>query len=421
MGGLMRQYWVPALRSTELPKPDGDPVRVMLFGEKLIAFRDSSGRVGLIADACPHRGASLFFGRNEECGIRCVYHGWKFDVSGQCVEMPNEPPASNFKDKVRARTYPCVERGGNIVWTYMGERDTPPPMPHFEVLDYPDEDIMNLTFHYRCNWVQAMEGNNDMTHASFLHAGHQHWQDMDPNKILRAATYDRSPGHKLLDIEAGVLSAASFRDPDREDHTYWGITHWMFPFYSLVPTGPLGKKVAFIATVPMDDDHTLQFVATLRLHRLVFADREYSGEQLQPNGTGWYDRFRWKHVTQQDYGLDRDRQRRGESYTGLDGNIIEDVAITENMGPIVDRTKEHLGAADVEIIRIRRRLIAAATALAENGTTPPGVDDPYAYRVRGGGVSLPTGVDWLEGTEELRAVPDDPMALADAAPSATPA
>ena len=131
MGNLFRQYWLPAMLSEELPAPDSDPVRVMLLGEKLIAFRDSNGQVGLIQNHCPHRGASLFFGRNEEAGLRCVYHGWKFDVTGQCVDMPNEPAESNFKSKVKAVAYPARERGG-LVWVYMGPRSTPPELPDIE-------------------------------------------------------------------------------------------------------------------------------------------------------------------------------------------------------------------------------------------------------------------------------------------------
>src|SRR6266700_2179474 len=132
MGNLMRQYWLPAMLSSELPSIDSDPVRVLLLGEQLIAFRDSTGKVGLLANNCPHRGASLFFGRNEESGLRCVYHGWKFDTAGRCVDMPNEPPESNFKDKVRARAYPCRDVNG-MIWVYMGPRETPPPLPAFEV------------------------------------------------------------------------------------------------------------------------------------------------------------------------------------------------------------------------------------------------------------------------------------------------
>src|SRR5919202_22371 len=131
MGQFIREYWVPAMLSSELPAADSDPVRVLLLGERLIAFRDTNGQVGLLANNCPHRGASLFFGRNEECGLRCVYHGWKFDANGVCVDMPNEPAESNFKEKVRAVAYPCYERAG-IVWTYMGPRQEPPPLPNQE-------------------------------------------------------------------------------------------------------------------------------------------------------------------------------------------------------------------------------------------------------------------------------------------------
>jgi phthalate 4,5-dioxygenase len=131
MGELFRNYWLPAVRSDELAAPDSPPIRIRLLGENLIAFRATSGEVGLLQNACPHRGASLFFGRNEENGLRCVYHGWKFDVSGACVDMPSEPSESNFKAKVRAKAYPCIERGG-IVWTYMGNRPVPPPMPELE-------------------------------------------------------------------------------------------------------------------------------------------------------------------------------------------------------------------------------------------------------------------------------------------------
>src|SRR6202049_1321808 len=131
MGSLFRQFWLPALLSSELPGPDAAPVRVMLLGEQLIAFRDSTGHVGLVANNCPHRGASLFFGRNEESGLRCVYHGWKFAVDGTGLYMPNEPSESDFRTKVRATAYPCRERGG-IVWTYMGPRADPPPLPDLE-------------------------------------------------------------------------------------------------------------------------------------------------------------------------------------------------------------------------------------------------------------------------------------------------
>src|SRR3954462_14503302 len=170
MGDFMRRYWVPALLSFELPTPDCPPVRVKLLGEELIAFRDTNGQVGLIAANCPHRGASLFFGRNEEGGLRCVYHGWKFDTTGQCVDMPNEPAESDFKQKVRATAYPCTERNG-VVWAYLGPRQTPPPLPDFEANMLGEGSYSISIIHRPCNWMQGWEGEMDTAHQAFLHSG----------------------------------------------------------------------------------------------------------------------------------------------------------------------------------------------------------------------------------------------------------
>jgi phenylpropionate dioxygenase-like ring-hydroxylating dioxygenase large terminal subunit len=413
MGNLMREYWVPALRCDELPEPDCEPVRVMLLGERLIAFRDSSGRVGLLPNACPHRGASLFFARNEQDGLRCPYHGWKFDVQGRCVDMPNEPPDSNFKDKVRAGAYPCVERAG-LVWTYMGPREEPPPMPDFEVFDYPDEQLTHTTYTNQCNWVQAMEGDNDPTHFGFLHVGHADVDDVPDHTYLQAQVYDRRPGQKLLDTPAGLMVGRYHKIPDDEQNLYWGLGHWLFPFYTFTSVGVLGMKVAMVARVPMDDEHTITFAVLVDAaaqrpaeavgrKQVGFAVREYTHLPLEPNTVDWYGRFRWKQNEENDYLIDREKQRSGASFTGIDGNIIEDVAITESMGPFFDRRTEHVGVADVGIVQIRRRLLDAANALAEEGVTPPGVDDPSAYLQRAGAVKLPIGADWIEQTEALRA------------------
>ena len=170
MGHLMRQYWMPGLKSDELPAPDSPPLRLRLLGENLIAFRDTSGRVGVVQNACPHRGASLFFGRNEEDGLRCVYHGWKFDVSGACIDMPSEPAESNFKAKVRATAYATQERGG-MVWVYMGPRDIPPELPQLEQNMLPVGEASIRAIQRECNWMQALEGDIDTTHLGFLHLG----------------------------------------------------------------------------------------------------------------------------------------------------------------------------------------------------------------------------------------------------------
>ena len=170
MGQLMRQYWLPALLSSELTR-DGPPTRLMLLGEKLLAFRDSEGRVGVIDHRCPHRCASLFLGRNEKGGLRCIYHGWKFDVEGNCLDMPNVPPAQDFKDRVKAKAYKVIERGG-FIWTYMGSRKQAPPLPNLEILYLPDEERFTRVHQRECNWFQSLEGDIDTSHFGFLHAGH---------------------------------------------------------------------------------------------------------------------------------------------------------------------------------------------------------------------------------------------------------
>ncbi len=169
-GNLMRQYWLPALQAKELPSPDCAPLRLRLLGENLIAFRTTSGAVGLMQNSCPHRGASMFFGRNEEEGLRCVYHGWKFDVEGNCVDMPSEPAESNFRTKVHATAYPCIERNG-VIWTYMGTRETPPELPMFEANMMANGEMTVQNVFRECNWMQALEGDIDTSHLSFLHLG----------------------------------------------------------------------------------------------------------------------------------------------------------------------------------------------------------------------------------------------------------
>src|SRR5919198_814055 len=164
MGDMLRQYWLPALLSSELPSPDCDPVRVLLLGEQLVAFRDTTGAVGLLAHNCPHRGASLFFGRNEDNGLRCVYHGWKFATDGTCVDMPSEPAESNFKNKVRTVAYPTEERNG-VIWVYMGPRTTPPPLPHIEPNVVGGGRVEK--FLRDCSWLQSFEGDLDTTHIGF--------------------------------------------------------------------------------------------------------------------------------------------------------------------------------------------------------------------------------------------------------------
>ncbi|HEY0583192.1 MAG TPA: Rieske 2Fe-2S domain-containing protein [Chloroflexota bacterium] len=393
MGSLMRQYWLPAMLSSELPAPDSDPLRVLLLGEQLIAFRDSNGQVGLIQNNCPHRGASLFFGRNEESGLRCVYHGWKFAVDGTCVDMPNEPAESDFRSKVKAVAYPTRERGG-IVWAYLGPRAEPPPLPDLEPNMLPAERVVVAAMQRECNWLQGLEGDVDTSHLGFLHLGAIEPEATRPGTFAHYTVKDRAPRYSVVDTDYGAMYGA-YR-PGGEGMLYWRLAQFLFPFYAMIPTGVLGHQIVARAWVPMDDTHMMFFSMS------DAPARARQGEETLPNTSDWYGRFRLVGNASNDYRMDRGKQRRKEDYTGIPGIHTQDQAITESMGTIYDRTNERLGTSDVMVIRVRRRLLEAARALVERGVTPPGVDTPEVYGVRSGGVFLPEGANWLEATSELR-------------------
>src|SRR5687767_8646070 len=251
MGNFIRQYWIPALMPIELPSPDCPPVRLRLLGENLIAFRVTSGEVGIIQNACPHRGASMFFGRNEEEGLRCVYHGWKFDVTGQCVDMPSEPPESVFKTKVKAVAYPCIERNG-VIWTYMGPRETPPPLPHIEA-NMVGEGYRISKQMRDCNYMQALEGDIDTVHAAFLHRGSSKPEEAGVGSLQYYELLTREPKFSVMDTDYGTTYGA-YR-PATDETYYWRIASFMFPFYTLIPTGVLGEEVRCRPWVPIDDGH----------------------------------------------------------------------------------------------------------------------------------------------------------------------
>jgi phthalate 4,5-dioxygenase len=397
MGNLMRQYWLPALLSSELPAPDSDPVRVVLLGERLLAFRDSNGNVGLLDHACPHRGASLFFGRNEECGLRCVYHGWKFDTAGNCVDMPNEPAESDFKHKVKATAYPTQERNG-LIWAYMGPRETPPPLPDLEANNLPEGEYAVAAIQRECNYLQGLEGDIDTSHFGFLHFGAAKPESAQPGTFQFYALKDRAPRYQVVDTEYGSMYTA-FR-PAEPGTVYHRLALFLFPFWTMIPTGVLGHQIVARGWVPMDDDHTMFFSLTPKVRG--FERAVAPGMELHPNTSDWYGRFRMVSDITNDYRIDREWQRTGGDFTGVAGIHTQDQAVTESMGPIYDRTREHLGSSDAMIIRTRRRLLQAAQALAQAGTIPPGVDQPELYRQRSGGIILPEGADWVNATEDLR-------------------
>jgi len=387
MGELMRCYWIPAALSSELER-DGAPVRLKLLGEKLIAFRDSAGRVGVMDHRCPHRGASLFLGRNEEGGLRCVYHGWKFDVAGNCVDMPSVPPHQDFKHKVRARAYPAVERGG-AVWVYMGSRAAP-ALPAFEVLDLPEDEIRVGFVMRACNWLQALEGEIDTSHFGFLHAGHVDIEELAEDEPLRYTVVSRHPQYHFGDAPWGT-QYAGYRGCG-PGQMYWRFANFLFPFWTQAPNGEFKSHMHARAWVPLDDEHTMYVYfwwgksrSSMTLGQPAYKDGTpvggtSRGNRLLPNSTDWLGRWRMAAHPGNDWLIDREAQRSNAIYTGIDGIHLQDQAITESMGPIVDHEWEHLAPSDIMITRTRRRLLAAARALGEEGVLPPGVTDAEVYR-----------------------------------------
>jgi phthalate 4,5-dioxygenase len=418
MGRLMREYWLPCLLSSELASPGCTPVRVMLLCERLIAFRDSQGRVGLLEEACPHRGASLFFAHNENSGLRCAYHGWKFDISGACLDTPTEPRDSPLKRSVRARAYPCVERGG-IVWAYLGPRTAPPPLPELEPNLADSHGDVDATL-VENNWLQALEGDVDIAHLPFVHA-----DNLEAfGKMLgvkRPASidgqFDNVPGNEppggsvpgsipvapeieVADTPGGFAFAASVEaahigSTTRQTAGIWAVGHFMFPFYANLPYGVLGSYWV-AARVPMDDYNTMTFGMWRR--GVPKPDAEFmfgSSPSYLPNTADWFGRFRLARCQANDFKIDRERARTGGP--GISGQAVQDSAITASMGAIVDRTREHLGKSDIAIIHLRRMLLAALDDFDEGKA--PAVDNPAAYRVKQGTFRIQGNPSWHE---ELR-------------------
>ena len=394
MGNLIRRFWIPAVLSEELPGPDCDPVRVTLLGEKLIAFRDTEGKVGLIDNFCPHRRASMFFGRNEECGLRCVYHGWKFDVNGDCVDMPSEPAESNFKDKVKITAYPCVEKG-DIVWAFMGPQEVMAELPQMEWMDVPAENRRIAKLVYECNYIQSIEGEIDTTHAALLHSR------LDAEEKAATATTlggkyqyrDKAARFFVNDTDHGLLIGA--RREAEEDSYYWRISRWLYPFYSMIPREPHGTTRCGI-WYPMDNENTWVILVLWHKDRPPTDDesREIIACRDLIPGT-WYP----KQNLANDYMIDREVQRH-ETYSGIptSSGRAQDSAMMETMGVLIDRTHEHLGTSDTAIIAMRKTLAKAARDL-EEGVEPYAATHGDVYKVRSGGALLPRDVFFSDDKE----------------------
>ncbi len=412
MGELLRQYWVPAALSSEIVA--GAPLRVRLLAEDLVAFRTAEG-LGLLAEACPHRLASLYYARAEDDGLRCVYHGWKFDAAGRCVDMPNEPADCQFATKVTTTAYPCVERAG-VVWAYLGPRAVPPELPELEWLSRGGEAPFFFRSLRHCNWVQALEGDIDSSHLNWLHAtGNPVNPSTVPGKDMpghwarqaRMVQTDRSPRLEVADTAGGVLYSAR-READA-GHDYHRVHPFLFPFFTMIGGGVETSEVSFNgkAWVPMDDERTLILEWQHRPGK-PWTESERADLAAIRNPWGYLpataeagSAWRLRANRSNDYFRDRSPEAAG-LFFGILSNPLQDTAIQESMGPIVDRTQEHLGPADLMIIRVRKRLLEAARALRDRGVVPPGVDEPALYRIRPVGAVLPKGADWVEATRGRR-------------------
>lgn len=353
MGDLFRRYWIPALKSVEL-KNDGKPQKIRLLGEDLIAFRDTEGVVGLMEEACPHRGTSLYYGINDGCGLTCMYHGWKFDTEGNCTDIPSEEGDPKFRKQIKIKNYPVKEAKG-IIWTYMGPLEKQPPFPEFYWMGLPDENTMAERVWQECNYAQVMENDLDYVHAAFLHKAHGKQETsggvistdlgIDPshplikNPPVKQDVEDTNYGKRCVAVGIGNENQSAFME-----------IHYIFPFYTFPPRFG-GEDGMWHAFIPRDDYSTWSWDVQFCHNHPIDVEANYSRRGLKLD-----DHFKKQISIENDYGQSRELQKAG-NFSGIRGIANQDHAATETMGPIVDRSKEHLGTSDLPIINMRRLLL----------------------------------------------------------------
>ena len=400
MGTVFRRYWLPALLSPEVPEPDGPPVRVRMLGEDLVAFRDSTGQVGLVGAYCPHRRAPLFFGRNEEAGLRCVYHGWKFDVGGNCVDLPSEPPDSVFKQKINVDAYPTWE-GGGIVWAFLGPRAEVPPTPDYEWLRSPESHHRVSKTQEHANYLQAVEGGIDTAHSSFVH-------NNDLENTRRLKSIDTHPKLEVEKTEYG-FRYAGIRNIGT-DRSYVRAYQFFLPNMQMrarvIDENGDPRRMPTLRGhiwVPIDDHWTMVYNWVCSTDADVpITDEDWERHEKHA-GRGADDfiegTYRLKRNLDNDYLVDREVQRT-RTYTGITGLNTQDYAVQEGMGPIVDRSREHLGTSDRAIIVARRLLLECVDRIKEG--LPPFGTDPASYRdVRAAEAIIKRDEQWQDAMSDL--------------------
>jgi phthalate 4,5-dioxygenase len=397
MGRIMRRHWIPVCLSEEVVEADGTPVAARVLGEDLVVFRDSEGRLGVLDAHCPHRRASLVLGRNEEGGLRCLYHGWKLDVAGNVLEMASEPAASELCSKVRHTAYPCEEAGG-MVWAYMGPRESMPAFQPPAFAPTPEARVSIVKVHVQANWAQVLEGAIDSAHSSSLHS-----TDMPParvdgakatGKVWPRPSTDKAPRLQLRQTPFGFRYAA-IRRPivNSATHEYIRISLFVAPFTVLIPPNNMYNLAN--VNVPVDDTNTtFYFIAWSDQPGGgidVEAWRKFCGAQP---GIDLDHRWRKKRSWDNFYLQDRNAMKLGD-FTGIRGIPMQDMAMWETMGPIADRSLERLGASDLAIVEFRRIMVEAARAM-QRGDPAIGTGGalvPQA-KLRSFEGIVPKGTDW---------------------------
>jgi phthalate 4,5-dioxygenase oxygenase subunit len=390
MGQIMRRHWIAACLSEEVAEPDGAPVKVRLLGEDCVVFRDSAGRIGVLDEYCSHRRASLVFARNEACGLRCLYHGWKFDVDGNVVEMTSEPSDSQASQRVKHRAYPAREAGG-FVWTYLGQpgatREFEPPA--FAPTAQARVSATKVRVH--CNWAQILEGQIDSAHSSSLHSSDMVPAEVDGAKAtdvnwLRPSA-DTAPRFQIERTSYGFRYAAIRRPIENEaTHDYIRTTVYIAPFTALIPPNNV-HNVATLLTP--EDDHTTMFYFIAwngpdKPGIDAEAWRKFNVLQWGVDVDRHFDSVRTHHNL---YQQDRAAMKLG-NFTGIGGIPNQDIAMWESMGPISDRSKERVGASDVAVVAFRRLMVEAARS-AQAGGPAIGTTEP---RIRHATISAFEGV-----------------------------
>ena len=404
LGNMMRRYWVPVCTSGEIAAKDSVPLRVRLLGENFVAFRDTNGAVGVLDEMCMHRGASLALGRVEECGIRCLYHGWKFAVDGTILETPNHAD-SRFKTRAKAPAYPVREAGG-MVWAYLGPKEKQPPFTRYRFMDAAPENRCVVRVNVNANYLQLWEGGADSSHVGILHSdmARPGWLEktftpssdqLNPGSLV---SDDNAPRLEFEDTEFGFHYAA-YRKTNRKQNGVevenCRIVPLIMPWTRIIPSP---TNYYFVFEVAADDYNTSTFLV---IDGDQPVDRERVIKILGLDDPRFYSRETNNFLMTASQCWGQDRAKMDKNWSGLRGLEQEDAVMSLSMGAIMDRTKEHLVTADRAVIRLRRRLIESIKQVQEGGD-PIGAMIADMTKLTAIDIDLPVGSHWQDVASENR-------------------